>query len=349
MTTPASHVPLTIRLLAAACAILAIAPFAATQNTGNQAVATATAPTPVYAPTSLMAEPGLPRTSFGRPSFEGIWTTNFLLPLQASPLAPTLTLPEDEARKVADQIISQQLNSPFFALDPETPGLLRNLDGFAIVRGERRTRALVDPPDGRLPFTPTARQEIQAALPKELSRPADNPEERTGWERCLAMMGQPPLAAMGSTNPRQIIQTRDYVVFHTEYGGEARIIPFTSMHRPETLRSGLGDSIARWEGDTLVIETIRIPPGDRLRLIPTMIVPATGKIMERLTRISRDELLYQYTIEDGSVYAKPWLAEYSLFRTDQRLFEFACHEGNYALANILSGQRASDSRMKPKR
>jgi hypothetical protein len=154
--------------------------------------------------------------------------------------------------------------------------------------------------------------------------------------------GQPPIVSTSDINPRQIVQTRDAVVILTEYGPDLRIIPFTDKHGPATQSSVLGDSIARWEGDTLVIETVGLPAKDTIRPFPTLFVPASAKVIERYTRLSEKELLYQYTVIDPSIYTGPWLAEYSLYRTTKPIFEFACHEGNYSLPNILAGARASE-------
>jgi hypothetical protein len=140
------------------------------------------------------------------------------------------------------------------------------------------------------------------------------------------------------------VQTPDYVVLHTEYGEEARIIPFSDTHRPKELHQPIGDSIARWEGETLVIETTSLPEHDRIRFFSNLIVTGNARVIERFTRLSEDELLYEYTVEDPTVYTAPWRAEYSLYRTDQRMFEHACHEGNYSLPNILRAQRVKDAR-----
>ena len=133
-------------------------------------------------------------------------------------------------------------------------------------------------------------------------------------------------------------------MLHTEYGDEARIIPFTSAHRPRRSTALIGDSIARWEGDTLVIETIGLPEKDRVRFFSNLVVTSDARVIERFTRLSEKELLYQYTVEDPTTYTAPWLAEYSLYRTSQRMFEHACHEGNYSLPNILRAQRVKDAR-----
>jgi len=132
-------------------------------------------------------------------------------------------------------------------------------------------------------------------------------------------------------------------VIHTEYGDEARIIPLAAEHKPKALHTPLGDSIARWEGETLVVETIGLPANDRVRFFSNLVVPEHATVIERFTRVAENELLYQYTVEEPSTYTAPWLAEYSLYQTSQRMFEHACHEGNHSLPNILLAQRMKDA------
>jgi hypothetical protein len=283
-----------------------------------------------------------PRTPFGQPSLEGVWTQNFILLIEASPQAPTLTVPEPAAKAMAEAV-AKGISSGFDrGLDPEVPELMKSTDGLPIVRGERRTRSVVQPADGKLPYTPEARKESSRGPAAPLY---DNHEERPNWERCITSLGLPPVTGVYTTsvNPRHILQTPDYVVLHTEYGDEARIIPLTGTHRPKALHSPLGDSIARWDGDTLVIETIGMREKDRVRYFSNLVITGEAKVIERFTRLSEKELLYQYTVEDPKAYTAPWLAEYSLYRTSQRMFEHACHEGNYSLPNILRAQRIKDA------
>lgn len=283
-----------------------------------------------------------PRTSFGQPSFEGVWTQNFLIIVEASPQIPALVVPEAAAKAIAAQVASGIGGVFDKQLDPEVPALMQTTDGLPLVRGERRTRSVVLPADGRLPYTPDARKEASRGYG---TNRAGDPEERPNWERCITSLGLPPVSGMFTTsaNPRHIIQTKDAVVLHTEYGDEARVIPLTTTHQPVALASSLGDSIAHWDGDTLVIETINLPAHDRVRAFSNLIVPPTAKVIERYTRVSENELLYQYTVEDPTAYTAPWLAEYSLYRTDQRMFEHACHEGNYSLPNILKAARMKEA------
>jgi hypothetical protein len=300
----------------------------------------ATAQTPASPPQQTYATP---RTSFGHPSLEGIWTQNFVILMESSPQAPMLTLPEPAAKAMAEAAAAGIGAALDRGLDPEVPELMKSADGLPIVRGERRTRSVVLPADGKLPYTLDARKESSRGPVSSLY---NNHEERPNWERCVTSLGLPPVTGMGTTsvNPRRILQTPDYIVLHTEYGDEARIIPFAASHKPKALHSPLGDAIARWEGDTLVVETIGLPTNDRVRFFSNLVVPGDSKVIERFTRLSTDELLYQYTVENPGVYTAPWLAEYSLYRTDQRMFEHACHEGNYSLPNILKAQRVKDAR-----
>lgn len=284
-----------------------------------------------------------PRTSFGQPSLEGVWTQNFVILMEASPQAPMLVLPEAAAKQMAEAAAAGIGNALDRSLDPEVPELMKATDGLPIVRGERRTRSVVMPADGRIPYTESARKEAMRGPQAPLS---DNHEERPNWERCITSLGLAPVTGVGTTsvNPRQLIQRRDLIVIHTEYGDEARIIPITDRHKPKELHSRLGDSIAHWEGETLVVETINQPANDRVRFFSNLMVTPDSKVIERFTRLSDNELLYQYTVQDPAIYTAPWLAEYSLYRTAQPMLEHACHEGNHSLPNILLAQRMKDAR-----
>jgi len=333
--------------LAAACAFV-LAPIAAAQTPvapAPQPAAAQTAPV-AYVPTETRADPNLPRTSFGHPSLEGVWMSNFVLPLEASPRTPMLVVPEAAAKQIALGYAKGVGDALDKQLDPEVPETMRNVEGLPIVRGERRTRAVVIPANGMLPYTAEARAEMKRG---NGMGSFDNIEERPNWERCVRSLGQPPVFPIGSGNPRQIIQTPTQVVVHTEYGDEARIIPFTDKHQPKMYWSLLGDPIARWEGNTLVIETIGLPDKDRVRLFPTFIVPGESKVIERYTRLSENELLYQFTVIDPKIYSEPWLGEFSIYKTDGRLFEHACHEGNYSVPNILRAARIKDEQAAAKR
>jgi len=303
----------------------------------------------LLATSAAAADYKAPRTAYGQPDLQGVWNTHFVLPMEAQPGMPSLTLPEAEAAAYARKLSAEAGKLAIFAQDPEVAEIRADpgRSDLAIVRGQRRTRQVVQPADGMLPLTPAARGQmrfIEQTLRNQTEPPfsKDGPELRPNWERCVVGWGQPPVVSTSDINPRQIVQTRDAVVILTEYGPDLRIIPFTDKHGPAIQGSLLGDSIARWEGDTLVIETVGLPAKDSIRPFPTLFVPASAKVIERYTRLSEKELLYQYTVVDPSIYTAPWLAEYSLYRTAKPIFEFACHEGNYSLPNILAGARAAE-------
>ncbi len=275
-----------------------------------------------------------------KPSIEGDWRVNFILPMEALPGTHQLIVSEQDAQGLA-AIAGKALSDEFAAmLDPEIPMLVTQSDGLSIVRGQRRTRAVVLPADGKLPYSAAARKELSGPQP---DRPADNPEQRPNAERCLVGAGQPPLSSFALDSQIQILRTPDHVVIHVEYGDDVRVVPLTKLHAPKVSWSRLGDSIGHWEGNTLVIETVGMPDADRFHIAPTLIVPGDATVIERLTPISGRELLYQFTVIDPKTYTAPWLGEFSWFRTKKLIYESACHEGNHSLPNILSGARYVDA------
>jgi hypothetical protein len=277
------------------------------------------------------------------PSIEGDWRVNFILPMEATPAAPQLVVSEKDAKPLAITLGAAMAEMFIQDLDPEFPQLVKDSDGLAIVRGQRRTRAVVQPADGKLPYTAAVRTALSGP-PPDNSR--DNPEQRSNAERCLVGSGQPPLSSFALDSQIQILRTRDQVVIHSEYGDDVRVVAMGKDHAPKVLWSRLGDSIGRWEGDTLVIETVGQPDADRFRIAPTLIVPGDATVIERLTPISDRELLYQFTVVDSKTYTAPWLGEFSWYRTDKPMYEHACHEGNYSLPNILSGARYEEAAAK---
>jgi len=298
---------------------------------------------------AVAADYHAPRNALGQPDLQGVWNTHFVLPMEARPDMPSLTLPEPEAAAFARKLAAESGQLAIFAQDPEVAEIRSDPSRFslAVVRGQRRTRQVVEPADGMLPLTRGARGQmrfIEQALRTQTEPPFpdDGPEVRPNWERCVVGWGQPPIVNTSDINPRKIVQTKDAVVILTEYGPDLRIIPFTDKHGPVLQASALGDAIAHWEGDTLVVETVGLPAKDALRPFPTFFVPASAKVIERYTRVSKTELLYQYTVVDPAIYTAPWLAEYSLFASPRPIYEFACHEGNYSLPNILAGARAQE-------
>jgi len=287
-----------------------------------------------------------PPAAHPKPTLEGVWRVNFIVPMETPAGAPPLIVSEAAAKPIAAAV--GKTWSDFFAasLDPELPMLVPLSDGLPIVRGQRRTRAVILPADGRLPYTPAVRKEAEGPPPD--GPPLDNPENLINAERCLVGQGQPPLASFTLDNQIQILRTKDAVVILVEYGDDLRIVPLKGGHAPAALTSRLGDSIGHFEGETLVVETVGMPDGDRYRLAPTLIVPGASKVIERFTPISDKELLYQFTVVDPTAFSAAWLGEFSWFRTKLPMYEHACHEGNYSMANELSGARHDEAMAKAK-
>lgn len=337
-----------LQLSAAVAAVVALSVPASAQTSPQTSLQAppqppAATPAPVYTPTSLTPAPNLPRTPDGRPDFQNVvWASNFFPVFEANPMAATLVVSEADGKKMVDMMVAGMSKQTIFEIDPEAHEIIGNTDGLPLVRGERRSRTLVLPANGKLPMTPEARKEVSSTDP--LDGPLDNPEQRPIGERCI-VLGAPPISATISYTRLRFIQTPSHVVIHTENGDDARIAPFTNKHKPAGgPRSWLGDSIARWEGDTLVIETIRLPKELRVRGLPSIIVSDEATVIERITRLSEDELLYQYTVVDPKVYTAPWLAEYSLYSSKTGMFPSPCHEHNYSLPNILQGARVIEAK-----
>ena len=211
----------------------------------------------------------------------------------------------------------------------------------ARVHGRVRTSLIVDPPDGKIPAL-TADGQQRAALRADARRqhPADGPEERSLGERCLLFNAGPPMLSGPYNNYVQILQTPDYVVILNEMIHDSRIVPLDGRpHLPSAVRRMLGDSRGHWDGHTLVVETTNFSDktnvrgsGEKLRLT------------ERFTRADAKTLLYEFTVDDPASFVKPWTAVLPMAKTDDQIYEYACHEGNYAMTGILRGARATDQK-----
>jgi len=228
------------------------------------------------------------------------------------------------------------------------PGML-----VAVVNGEPRSSLITDPPDGRRPALTAKAQQIRDEVQDfmESFGPFDNPENRTLADRCIVGFGAhggPPMTPnYGYNSNYTIVQTADYVMIHTEQVHDTRIIYLREPEPvPDDVRPWFGVSYGHWEGETLVVETTNIHPLQQYR--PRGFVDAgvwevrpspSMKITERLTRVDEDGILYEFTIEDPETYTRPWSGQVPFWRFDNLLYEYNCHEGNYAMSNILSGAR----------
>jgi hypothetical protein len=277
------------------------------------------------------------RTPDGHPDFQGVWGTRWTTPLERMPEFKTLVIAPEEGAALHRAILAR-LDSG----DPLGTTYSWDFAGPLMIRGEARSSVLVDPPDGKLPHTEEGRARRKAFAPYTGD---EGPESRALNERCLmAGSGYAPFLAIPAGNIRQIVQTRDSVVIHTETFNQLRLIPLGGRPGPVIPRGG--SSTGRWDGDTLVVETSAYLETDRFRIAPlsTFAISPKTRITERFRMIGPDEILYRFTVEDLTLYTRAWTGESLMKRTSDRMFEFACHEGNYGMPGILSGARETERR-----
>jgi hypothetical protein len=209
---------------------------------------------------------------------------------------------------------------------------------FNVVRGEHRTSWIVDPADGQIPFLDDgARGSI------ERRSGFDGPEARPLGERCIvnSHSAGPPMLNYLYNNNYELVQTRDALVIRAEMNNYARIIRIGGRRTHPNYRPLHGDSIGWWEGDALVAETTHFSALHAQSVVP---LGPRARVRERFTRTSATQILYEFTVEDPDLYRQPWRGEMSLNATQDRVFEYACHEGNYALPGILAGAREEERR-----
>jgi hypothetical protein len=281
----------------------------------------------------------VPRTEHGQPDFQGIWATAFLTMLERLPGVNTLVASPEQAAALAAGIRGKM--SPL--VDPDV--FVHDIKQLAMVKGEYRTSIIVDPPDGRMPLT-KAGLELVAAINTRNEEKFDNPEERPWAERCLENLGYPPIRTVPVFLPRQIVQNRDYVVISSEDSAGVRLIRLNGGTMPDSMRTIGGFSTGRWEGDTLVVQTTNLRTDDPARTLAgrPLVIGRDTRITEWFTRVSDTELVYRYTVEDGTLYTRPWTGEFSMTRYDVKTYEYGCHEGNYSLPNALRGGQAEAAR-----
>jgi hypothetical protein len=276
-----------------------------------------------------------PRTEHGHPDFQGFWATEFLTGLERPPFAQALVANPEQAKTI---VATFRSGAPAL-VDPDFH--LHNIQELARVKGEYRTSIIVDPTDGNMPFT-QAGLDVATAVERRASQEFDGPEQRPLAERCLENLGYAPMRSVPVFLPRQIVQTRDYVAIMSEDAIGLRVIHLPGAPQRGGVPSVEGSSAGRWDGDTLVVETTRLRAGHPAREVDgrPLVISANTKITERFTRVSDRELFYRFTVEDAALYTQPWSGEFSMTRFDGRVFEYACHEGNYSLPNILRGGQA---------
>ena len=278
------------------------------------------------------------RTPWGHPDLQGVWSYATLAPLERAPELEGRAFysPEEEAAYTTLRK-SDRPDRP--GVDPGGYNALWWDGGWVLP--DHRTSQIVDPPTGRLPLNVVGDGRVAARSERRQMHPADSWRDRTNWDRCLTYHGVPPVGT-NYNNTYHILQTPTVVAIHVENIHDVRIIPIGD--RPQldgAIRQWNGDSRAHWEGDTLVVETRNYSGKTELRFLST---PNT-RAVERFTRVGPDRIDYQFTIEDDEIYAQPWTVERPMARLDDYIiYEYACHEGNYAMTNILAGEREREAR-----
>jgi hypothetical protein len=313
------------------------------------------------------------RMADGHPDLQGTYDLATLTPVDRPFGAPAIYTKEEarqreaaaaKQREKGDEAIAGNRTAPPKGGDGSV-GAAGNVGGYntgwldpgaslTVVDGQIRSSIIIDPPDGRAPpMLPAAIQ--RAAAPR--ARPTsdaqentndpglekapgayDDPERRPLGERCLlgfgSTSGPPALPDYFYNNLHQIVQTRDSVMILTEMVHDARIVRMNAEHLPKIIRQWMGDSVGHWEGDTLVVDTTNFTNKTRFRGSTENL-----HVVERFTRLDDRTLIYRFTVDDPSTWAKPWTGEMAWPATDGKIYEYACHEGNYALTDILKGAR----------
>ncbi|MEX2468162.1 MAG: hypothetical protein WD396_00260 [Pseudohongiellaceae bacterium] len=300
-----------------------------------------------------------PRTAFGAPDLQGTWSIATQTDLErAERYAGRLVLSEEEALRIEARVqaMYQAADQPSDP-DRDAPDAGRGVGGYntfwmdpgerlAVVNGEIRTSILVDPEDGRLPYSEQGRANYAAAMTRRNGY--DGPEVRPLGERCVVGFGStggPPKLPVLYNNVTEIVQTEDYVVLLAEMNHDARIIRLNEDFKDALRGQWMGDSIGYYEGDTLVVETTNFHPQQSLRssLDHRFYGSQQMHVTERFTRVADETILYQFTVDDPENYSQPWSGELPMNATDEHVYEYACHEGNYALPGILAGARRADA------
>ena len=300
------------------------------------------------APLAAAQSHKLPRTADGHPDLQGIWDFRSATPLErpARFAGREFMTPAEvaEYERLALQREDGRPPDDARSLDEQSVHPVWWLDYGKKVVKTARTSLIVDPPDGRIPpQTPEGRDRLAARrAAARLNGPADSYENRSLMERCITR-GLPETLLPGPyNNNMQIVQAPGHIVIFTEMIHDARIVPMDGRpHASPAIRQWMGDPRGRWEGDTLVVDTTNFTDRTSFRGSG-----ANLHLVERFTRIDADTLEYRFTVEDPTTWTRPWTVAYPMVRTDDRIFEYACHEGNYGLMDILSGARAEEKQKK---
>ncbi len=316
----------------------------------------------MFAAMPAMAQtPYKPRlASDGHPDLQGVWSTDSITTLERADRYKTLVIPPDQVealtrahpqvvrqatddnQKLGDGLLNgkdlaQGRGYNAFWIDPGTR--------FGVVKGETRTSWIIDPPSGKIPWS---EQGAKLAAAGRARLGYSDPEARPLADRCLATGGRtgPPMTNGLYNNHYQIVQTGSAVMVMSEMITWARIIRIGEKHNPAAIHPLFGDAVGHWEGATLVVETTGFDPVRAMQAVPANL-SENARVTERFTRVSDTELLYEFTVDDPVFYTQPWKGEITWRSEGEHVYEYACHEGNYAMEGILKGARVREARGLP--
>jgi len=301
--------------------------------------------TPAAAKAALSKNWTPARTADGQPDLQGVWTNSTLTPLERpAELAGKAVLTEQEAADYVKGLL-QRVNT-----DRRDGGAQvdvgRSYNEFWRDRGNNltdlRTSLIVDPPDGRIPaLTPEAQKRVDENRAWMQAHSTDGPEGRSLAERCLSWTtAGPPMLPGPYNNDTEIVQGPGYVAILNEMIHDVRMIPLDARpHVSPQIREWMGDSRGHWEGNTLVVDTTNFSGQAAFRGSDKNL-----HLTERFTRVSPDVMQYEFTVDDPSAFTKPWTARIPFNKTTERVYEYACHEGNYAMTDILAGARRAEKK-----
>ena len=320
--------------------------------------------TMVLTPAIVVAQ-SPPRTAWGAPDLQGIWNNSTLTPFQRpAELGEREFLSEEEAasveqraanrnRDLATRTALRTVADPNGSVDRGIDGAPGSYNNFWMERGStvvstKRTSIIVDPPNGRLPvLTRQTKAWLESAEASRLADvrggqlPTDTYEQLDLGDRCIWYRGIPSFPTAYNNN-YQIFQTQDFVAIVQEHIHDVRFIPIDGRpHITESIRQYAGDSRGRWEGDTLVVETTHFNDHAFIRNFNSNLSQALH-VVERFSRIDENTLDYEFTVTDPITWVRPWSGSLPLTRSDGPMFEYACHEGNYGLTNMLAGSRMQE-------
>ena len=305
-----------------------------------------------------------PRTEFGQPDLQGVWTNATVSAIERpTSFGERRTMTEQEALAIEQQMEKMvtesdkpsDLSKDHGKGDPGGYNTFWFNPANKVVRvnGEARTSVIVDPPNGRVPAF-TAAGEKRAADRRALfmNNRYAGPEVGALGERCIlgfGSVGGPPILPVMYNSNYQIVQSKDHVLIMAEMVHDVRVVRLNGKHAPSSIRTWLGESIGRWEGDTLVVETTNLRPEQPIQIgmfasYRSLVVSPSLKVIEKFTRTADNAVLYQFTVEDPDTFTQKWSGEMPWYAARDNIYEYACHEGNYALPGILAGQREDEKK-----